>query len=202
MVRPSRRRAFTLLELVLTMAIVVMVTALGYPAYEAMADGVRINAAVDDVRGGLAEAQARAMDEGRPYRFAIVPGQRNYRIAPDSSDYWSGGGSPTSSTPDGQAQPLVYPNQLPKGMALSLGVDGGGNTSGTDTGNTSGTDTGKDSSADVDAGAYISAAVLLPDGTARDDVDLTLSQRGTRIAIIHLRALTGCVTIQKNPTGG
>ena len=199
MVRPSRRGT-TLLELVLVMAILVLVASLGYPAYETLVEGVKTDTAVDAVRGALADAQAHAMNEGQAYRFAIVPGQRDIRIAPDSSDYWSGGGTPAQSSNDNTDPPLAYGSKLPAGMAINIGSDAVAGTSGTETEKDSAAN--KDSSANLDPAAYTSAAVLLPDGSARDDVDLAMSRNGVRVVVIHLRALTGSVTVQNVQNGG
>ena len=87
----QRRQAFTLVEILLVVAVMVMIAAIGYPAVESFYLGVKVEAASDAVRAGWSEAQAHAVGEGRPYRFAIVPGKGNYRYAPDSADFWSGG---------------------------------------------------------------------------------------------------------------
>ncbi|TMQ33677.1 MAG: prepilin-type N-terminal cleavage/methylation domain-containing protein [Planctomycetota bacterium] len=91
MVRRSRQ-GYTLFEVVLVLALLVLLAAITYPSLDAMYGDSKVTAAGDMVRGAWAEAQARAMDEGRAYRFAVIPNQGNYRVAPDSADFWSGNG--------------------------------------------------------------------------------------------------------------
>jgi prepilin-type N-terminal cleavage/methylation domain-containing protein len=183
--RRRQRRAYTLMEIMLVMAIMVIIVGIGYPSIEALSAGVKVEGASDAVRGAWAEAQARAVNEGRPYRFAVVPGKGNYRVAPDSSDYW-GGGTPAADDPDNP--PLVLEKSLPKGMVFTLdgaapAADPRGETALPDDG--------------VDPGQWSSTAVFLPDGTAQDDVDITLQLEGVQPITVHLRALTGVVTVQR-----
>jgi prepilin-type N-terminal cleavage/methylation domain-containing protein len=183
--RRQRRRGYTLLEVVLTMAIMVMLAALGYPTLDSMYTGVKVEAASDAVRAAWAEAQAHAVNEGRAYRFAVVPGKGNYRVAPDSSDYWKGN-TPTPDDPDNA--PIVLENSLPKGIVFTtdggpLPSDGGNDTALPNDG--------------VGAGQWSTTAVFLPDGTAQDDADITLRLHDARPITVHLRALTGVVTVQR-----
>ena len=69
-----RRRGFTILELVLVMTIMVIVGALAFPSFEAMLTSSNEVAARDMVRASWAEIRARALEENRPYRFAVVSG--------------------------------------------------------------------------------------------------------------------------------
>src|SRR5262249_49163156 len=98
-VRKKTRSAYTLLELVLVCAITAILATMAYPLLSGMLygkDGLSgkpgQQAALDKVRSRLAEARARAMNEGRPYRVAIVPNKGNIRVAPDSDEFWGGGG--------------------------------------------------------------------------------------------------------------
>ena len=67
------RRGYTLLELVLVLAVVVMVSAIAYPSLKGMYGHYKMTGAVDSVRAAWAQARAHAIEEGRPYRFAVVP---------------------------------------------------------------------------------------------------------------------------------
>src|SRR6478672_5017689 len=86
------RRAYTLFELVLVLAVLAAVAALAYPSVEAMYGNYRVTSAVDQVRAAWAAARAHAMDDGRPYRFGIVPDGGKIRVAPDGGEFWAGGG--------------------------------------------------------------------------------------------------------------
>src|SRR5947209_6241409 len=116
MVLRQRRRAYTLMEVMMVMAVMVMLSAIGYPAIDNFYTGVKVEAASDAVRAAWSEAQAHAVNEGRPYRFSVVPGKGNYRVAPDSADYW-GGSLPTPEDPDNP--PAVIEKSLPKGIVFT-----------------------------------------------------------------------------------
>jgi Tfp pilus assembly protein FimT len=166
------------------MALLVILAAVVYPSFDSMVSSYRVQAASDMVRAAWASARARAMDEGRPYRFGVVPGKGNYRVAPDSPSYWGGSGSGSDST-DNADDALVLEEALPKGVRFTTAdsmqqVDQSGDSSlPTDSANPS---------------MYTTAAVFLPDGTARDDVEIIFQAKGTRPLFLRLRGFTGVVT--------
>src|SRR5205823_247476 len=82
------RRAFSLFELLLVIALIVLLAAIAYPTLDGALATFRITEAADMVRACWADARAHAMNEGQAYRFAVLPGQGNFRVAPDSPDYW------------------------------------------------------------------------------------------------------------------
>src|SRR5713226_287427 len=84
------RRAFTIFEIILVLAIVVILSAAIYPSLEAMYGDSKITAAGDMVRGAWSEGQAHAMNECRPYRFSVAFGTGDFRLAPDTTDLWAG----------------------------------------------------------------------------------------------------------------
>jgi hypothetical protein len=180
------------MELALVLALIIIITALAYPSLDAMYGSYRATAAADMVRASWASARSRAVNDGQSYRFAVVFGKGNYRIAPDSADAWSGGdGAANSTTP-----PLIVEDALPKGVCFTnSGPGGGGDLSpSSDTVLPPGS---------VDPASYTPTAVFLPDGTARDDVEITFVTRGAQPVVLRLRALTGIVTVKTlTPQGG
>ena len=90
-VKPSATRsAFTLLEIILVMGMIVVVMAIAAPSVSNFYKGEKLLAATDGVRGAIAETRVHAIDQGLAYRFAVVPGRGNFRFAPDSQEYWTG----------------------------------------------------------------------------------------------------------------
>jgi prepilin-type N-terminal cleavage/methylation domain-containing protein len=185
------RRAFTLLEMVLVLAITVILLSLAYPSFTSMQRSYRLEGAADAAKGGMASARAQAIEEGRPYRFAIVPGKGNFRVAPDSPAYWSGGQPPPP--PDGTAPPLILEGHLEGAWFGEAGqVEEGAATA-----------LEKD---EVGPDQWKAVAVFLPDGTARapdatDDslpeVVIPVATEGTRPLVVVLRLLTGTVTSRR-----
>jgi prepilin-type N-terminal cleavage/methylation domain-containing protein len=185
------RRAYTLLEMMLVLALVVILAAITYPSFNAMYAQRKLSAATDATKGALATARAQAIEEGVPYRFAIVPGMGNFRLAPHTPAYWGGGNVPTST--DGTSVPsLVIENTLPQGVVF-LGQSQGAPAQGNQNTATS--------AAQVSPDQWKALAIFLPDGTARAatdpqmlEVDLTLQGQSGYPVVIRLRCLTGQAT--------
>lgn len=84
MIRSARRRrsriGFTLLELILTLAVLVALSAVFWPDLLSFRDRQQLPHAVDDLKGLLAGLRVRAMDEGVSYTFSFQPGSSQYQI--------------------------------------------------------------------------------------------------------------------------
>jgi prepilin-type N-terminal cleavage/methylation domain-containing protein len=178
------RQGYTLFELILVMALLVLLAAIAYPSIEAMYGNYRVTAAVDQVREGWAAAQAHAVDEGRAYRFAMTPDGKGYRVAPDGPDFSSVQGT-ANGQGDEQNQTYVLEETLPKGINLSVSLGGSIDQNGTSL---------PQSESAQNAGP--SSVVFLPDGTAREDAQLLFQAAGSQPVRMTLRALTGIVTVK------
>jgi prepilin-type N-terminal cleavage/methylation domain-containing protein len=110
-----RRRGFTLVEVMVTVAIMAIVSAISFPIAHTMYLSVRLDAAGDSIRSSWADGQSHAMNEAVPYRFSYIPGTGKYRLAPDSDDYWTGGDPPARNDQDA-AGPVVLAGRLPQGV--------------------------------------------------------------------------------------
>jgi hypothetical protein len=182
MVDRSRRSGYTLFEVVLVGAVLTILAAISVPSLKNMYGIHKLNGAVDCVRAGWAEARARAIDEGRPYRFSIEPNGSHYRVAPDNPEYWSGGAPSTGS----QGKGLVLEKALPGGVRFALGDEAPATPAG-------GSDGKEDSKP---SGSWTTGVVFLPNGSASDDVKITFRVRGVKPTSIQLRGLTGNVSVQ------
>jgi len=86
--RNQHRTAYTLLELMIVMALIVVVTSISVPVVRTMLDDARLEGATDMVRAKTAEARAYAMDTGKPWRLAYIPGTGVIQVAPEDSTDW------------------------------------------------------------------------------------------------------------------
>jgi prepilin-type N-terminal cleavage/methylation domain-containing protein len=178
------RAGYTLLEMIVVMAIIVMLGAVIYPSLEDSYDHFKVTAAADAVKGAWAEARARAIEDCMPYRFAVLPGTSHYRVAPDNPEFWSGG-KPPDQIDTGNRPPLVRQGSLPKDILFdadgsSMPVNGGNKN-----------DDAED--APVESAAWVTKVVFLPTGEAQDDYELKLEKKNAQPIILRLRALTGTV---------
>jgi type II secretory pathway pseudopilin PulG len=173
------RRAFTLLEVSLVAVMIVIIGAMAYPSIEAIYGGVRLTAAADMIRARWADARTHAIDEGRAYRFAVIPDTGRFRVAPDTADQWEGGGGAPADEGPADTPPLVVEDELPSGVKFA---EAGGD-------------------AGEAAGEWTVLVRFRPDGTADKDVEITFTSAGAAPLVLKLRGLTGSVTAPPQPAG-
>src|SRR5947208_8568084 len=113
-----RRSGFTLLELLLVLAIVAMVVAMAYPSLDAFLTEARLKAGADHLRARFAEARSHAILDNQPYVFSVKPGESGYRLAPDN--YGGANGMNGDPAADGQGASFVLEDQMPHGIRFNL----------------------------------------------------------------------------------
>jgi Tfp pilus assembly protein FimT len=180
----KRRSGASLMEVLVVMVIIVVISAVSIPSIRGMYGSYKLNAGVDSVRSAWADARSRAINENRPYRFAVEPDGSSYRIAPDHPDYWDGTNGPADD-PNGPA--LVLEKSLPAGVRFTLN------------GEVSAAQPDEPTADSLDekpvtATNWSPAVTFLPDGTAREDVKVVFTVRGCAPASLQLRGLTGNVS--------
>jgi prepilin-type N-terminal cleavage/methylation domain-containing protein len=166
------RRGFTMLEMLLVLAVVLVMAAVAAPSMEALQADSRLYAAADIIRARWADARARAAEDGIAYRFGVVQQTGRFRVAPDAGEFWSGDGP---ATPETDVPPLVLEDTLPRGVAFA------------DAANPTG----------EGGGDFVPLVTFLPDGTARENVAIAFRAGSGRALILRLRALTGAVTVER-----
>jgi len=195
MVMRKRRSGYTLMELVLVLAIGVVLATIAYPALSGLSGNKGLTgkrgqtAALDGVRGAVAKARALAMKNGTPYRLAIVPGKGNYRIAPDTDQFWGGGSGGNSQAAGGKLS--VVADALQEGSCFGEPNSDQAHTP------KEGDPTAL-SPKEVDSGRYQTLVTFLPDGTARDDARIAVATlEAPKRVIVKIQALTDIVTTQE-----
>ena len=175
MTRQPSRPGYTLLELLLVMAILVLMAGIAYPTLAGMYRDVRVKAAADQVRGAWTEARANAIEDGEAYRFSVQPGTGKYRIAPDSPESWDG----SNGNRDENAAPAhILEDELPS--SITFEVAGGDGASG-----------------------WVTVVVFNPDGGCQDDCEITLKESdGSSPVVVRVRAMTGAISVKAKLTGG
>jgi len=181
----AARRGFTLFELIVVLAVLVIAGALAAPSFRTSYTTFRLKSAADNIRAAWAKARSFAMNQACAYRFSIIPNTGSYRIGPDNPDAWTGTGS--GQGPD--SQPLNITDELPTGVTLGIGNTQVGTPSNPGLG-------GSTTVGTPDEGSYVVVAVFLPNGTAREDVQIVLTAKGVTPLSVKLRGLTGSVTTE------
>lgn len=175
----GKRKGYTLFEITVVLAILVVVSALSLPLVRSMMSDRSMSAAADEVRAKLSQSRHHAMSEGRPYRFAFQENSGKFRIAPDSPEYWDEGGA---STDDSVEKAWIVEAELPGNVKFGAAKTGDGNPRNT-------------------SGAWTHVATFLADGTAKEDAELGIARSGggNQGMTLKLRGSTGAVTSGEGP---
>lgn len=187
-----RRDAFSLMEVILVLVLLVIVAAIAVPYTESMFREARPRAAADAVRAALLQARTHAMEEGRSYRFAIIPGGVTFRVAPHDDDFWTGSGEGPPA-PEGAVQPYLLAKNLPGGVTFGGGA-GGPALASANAGPTRNTQ--QPNPKTIPAEQFESVVVFFSDGTAETDVEITFQAGGGPGLVLCLRGLTGVATVR------
>lgn len=176
MIRPTRSRpAFTMLEIVLVMVILIVLASLAYPTLSGMYADVRVKAAADQVRAAWTEARANAIEGGRNYRFAVQPGTGQFRVAPDSPQFWDGSTSGVDEGDENAPPPHIEEGVLSGGIVFNV-----------------------PSNLSSD-GKWTTVVIFQAQGTCNADTEVTLKEAdddGVPI-VIRIRAMTGAISVRK-----
>jgi type II secretory pathway pseudopilin PulG len=167
----ARRRGYTLMEICVVLAIIIIVAGISVPVVQFMLEDARSSAATDMIRGKAAETRANAMDSGRPWRFAYLPGTGVFQLAPDDSTDWEGSDAGLVATL------TLIRDELP------IDIIFGGSPSDIQSGGASGD-------------GWQTIAVYTYDGSAREDTITYYGKTGTPAMAMEVRALTGSVTMR------
>ena len=174
----TRRRGFTLFELIVVMTLLLLLAAVILPSVGAFRGDTRQRAGADVIRGELAVARARAMEEGRPYRIAISsPDGKRIRRAPDGADFADTAGFPHA---DGSAAVVEYEFDHVTAEVLAEQAD----------------------MAPTPVNGWTTIATVQPDGTCREDSVLVIVKEENNGSLrVRVRGLTGSSRVVPN-TGG
>lgn len=185
------RTGYTLLELLLVMAIIGLVLGISWPSLRGYFEDSRLGEGVDQVHRAWVVGRTLALEEGRPYRFGWESNSNRFRVAPDGLEYWPDLGgtrleSVSGSALDADAYPWLC---LPDGVGFA----------------------GDGLASPASESVALSGSILFwPDGTARihdpegfelpEALVIITNRQGSQIGL-RLRGVTGVVTTVNIPVG-
>jgi prepilin-type N-terminal cleavage/methylation domain-containing protein len=162
-----RRSGYTLLELLVVIAAVVMLGGAVVPTLANISRDTGVKAGADMLRTYMAEARARSIDEGRAYRLSVSSEGTAIRVAPASQE-----------TADPVDTPPLYREENLPAQVTATPVQSA------------------DGEAGMNDNGWISVATFLADGTCRENsAALELSQPRCYSIRLTVRGLTGAATL-------
>lgn len=188
----NRRQAFTLLEILLTLGLLVIMAAMAWTVLEEPFSGVRLRKAAERIGAEWRTARVEAMDSGEIYVFRYAPEGNTFRVEPYSAAEGQqdsvfgdllGGSAQAAGTPS-RAQPAE--GSLPEGVTFVAG------------------ETATDTRAAIIASeieqsgtaetGWSDPILFYPDGTT-STYRLVLKNEHDRYIDVQLRGLTGVVSV-------
>ena len=126
--RDSRRdrptAGFTLLEMMLVLAILATVAVATFPAVDRMYRTHRLRQTANDLRAKLAATRLRAIDEGIAYQFRYEPGGRHLVVVPQQSESLRfGAASDSERYAAGEPATWSFAASLPDGVTFAAEDD-------------------------------------------------------------------------------
>lgn len=189
----GERRAFTLIEILLVMAILVAMIALGMPAIFNSLQGHRLTVSAERVQIEFMRARVDAMETGRIRMFRFQPETGNFAVAPfiRSSDELENNLAGTSQGVGVSNLVLESAEQQKVNETLEEGVVFLSNDVEADMRSYS---LAQEQGGDLEISGWSSPVLFYPDGTTSDAIIYLRGERGT-ITSIKLRGLTGIARI-------
>ena len=169
-----RRCAYTLVEIMVVVAIMLVVTAMSAPAIMGWLANARADAAADMVRARMTDTRTKAMEEGRPWRLSYLANTGYFQLAPEESMEWDTVQQTTTTLAE------VVRDKLPQDILFVASPD----------------DLVGKREAGTVGNMWETIVIYLPNGSARDDTTTYFGKVGVTPARARLRALTGSITIE------
>lgn len=189
------KRAFTLLEILLVLAVLVLVAAIATPAIARFARTQQLRSSGDLLRGEWARARVKAMKSGRVHVFVFEPDGNRYSV-----DYWAADDEMLEAGDDDALRPAASQtamaadasmlSELPQGVRFLIGES---------------LETARSAEVEADLAAASSASrdvvwsrpiLFYSDGTTSTAEVLLANEQG-RAVRVSLRGLTGVAKVSE-----
>ena len=191
----TRRRAFTLVEVLLVLAILAVVSAIAWPALQRPFANMRLHSAADAVRSEWCQARVDAMRSGHTYAFRYEVGGEHFRLAPDGVAPAAPAGAadpPAAAAQDDCPEATEDASTGQEGKSLPEGIKF---MAGEVTSDAASVAAESETESSPEAGDCWSDPIFFyPDGTTSDAHVTLANDRRAAIGLL-LRGITGTVTV-------
>ena len=177
--RRTARQGYTLFEILVILTLLIILGAVIIPTLPSYYSNTRQKAAADGIRARLADARAKAMEQGTWYRLAISDDRTRIRLAPDGPDFASLTADETPSLGS-----RVTEDRFEEGVTAEVIFD-------------------SDDQMVKDSGGWITVATVGPDGTCKEDgARIVVRERDFQPIEIRVRGVTGNARYMRPKNGG
>jgi len=178
--RRTRRAGVSLVEVMVTMAVLVAIGGILAPTLRTMGRDSKSKAGIDTLRGRIADARGAAVEDGRPYRLAVSSDGKRVRVSPDERAFVN----VAANADEDDSGPLIAESTMPPDVTATTQHDDG-------------------SQATADEAGWVRVATFQPDGTCLEDsATVKVSEPGARPITLRIRGLTGSATTETGPVPG
>src|SRR5688572_19729524 len=186
---PRSREGFTLLELTLVLALLVVISAMVWPVLEKPLASERLRRGADKVRAEWTRTRVRAMTSGSPHAFRYQPETNVYQV-----EVWSGAESqleaPTVSDFGIPVEPAVISQSVgDKGLPEGVVFDATQTAQ-----DMRGMFVGAEAAQTLGGAEWSEPIYFFPDGTT-SHARLLLRNESDLYIMLELRGLTGVTTV-------
>lgn len=182
-----RRRAFTMFEVLLVMAVVVMILGLAWPVLDRYRSEYRLRQGGLLIQSRLSSARVHAIDTGVPYEFRYEPGGQKFLVLPHDEQALH------AQQVAGSHGPAKIAGRLPSPQAqfdaTAPGASGGQQIPGDWL-------TGIAAASEFSGATWSAPILFYPDGTAAH-ATLTIRDKKSQSVTVSVRPLTGAVSVSK-----
>jgi Tfp pilus assembly protein FimT len=169
-----RREGYSLIELLVVLAALIILGAVLVPTFSGMSRDTRIKAGADAIQARIAEARGAAIEDARPYFLLLSPDGTRVRVAPDENF------ADAQFADEEESGPFHAEENLPSDVTARAVLGG--------------------AVAAPDADGWIRVATFLPDGTCKEDTAVVeLNEPGVYPLTIRIRGLTGTSSVAAGP---
>lgn len=166
------RTGFTLLELLVVLAMLLILAAVTLPSFTGLRGNADQKAAADQVRARIADARGLAMEKGIPYRLAVYSDGTKIRLAPDGIDFAE---LPASDQITGSSAAVEQTFQK---VTVGLYADP------------------ESPQPHSDDSGWLTVATFLPDGTCKEDsATIEVREPGFPPMRLRIRGVTGTAKV-------
>jgi len=195
-----RRRAFTLLEVLIVLVILATVLALFLPTFDRLHLEYRLRQGAQLVQAKMAGARVHAIDTGIAYQFRFEPGGQRFLVIPDDLQALVAPASGTGATPGAPLAPRIpkFLGRLPSTKAAFDPASTGGSM-----GQQLPTEwlSGISNAGDLTNVTWSAPILFHADGSATT-AQIVISDKKSRSVVVSVRALTGGVSVSNIEKGG